>query len=129
MIINKLHTISAWGQYENDFPGDSRIWKIQAFLNMQKNLDIHLITNIICLGDSFIEMEAAQILASKFSKIFIKSVKFRESPKPDELIKQTLVTDQFLSIYSATEKFDNKSGKKEKNYFNKYLNLFFAIFT
>jgi len=114
-IIKKINIISARGEYEKDFPGDSRIWKIQSFLNMQKNFDSNLITNIICLGDSFIEMEAAQILAGKFSKAFIKSVKFRESPKPEELTKQlTLVGDQFLSIYSAIKNLTIRVERKLK---------------
>ena len=40
--------------------------KIQAFLNMQKNFDSDIVTNIICLGDSFIEMEAGHTLAGQF---------------------------------------------------------------
>lgn len=112
-IIKKVSIVSARGEFEKEFPGDSRMWKIQAFLNMQKNFDSNLITNIICLGDSFIEMEAAQILAGKFSKAFIKSVKFRESPKPEELNKQlTLVADQFLSIYSSIKNLTIRVEKK-----------------
>lgn len=112
-IIKKINIVSARGEHEKEYPGDSRMWKIQAFLNMQKNFDSNLITNIICLGDSFIEMEAAQILAGKFSKAFIKSVKFRESPKPEELNKQlTLVADQFLSIYSAIKNLTIRVERK-----------------
>lgn len=114
-ILKKVNIISARGEYEKEFPGDSRMWKIQAFLNMQKNFDSCLITNIICFGDSFIEMEAAQILASKFSKAFIKSIKFRENPKPDELHRQIcLVYDQFLSIYSSIKNLTIRVEKKIK---------------
>lgn len=112
-IIKKINIVSARGEHEKEHPGDSRMWKIQAFLNMQKDFDSGLITNIICLGDSFIEMEAAQVLAGKFSKAFIKSVKFRESPKPEELNKQlTLVADQFLAIYSSIKNLTIRVERK-----------------
>jgi hypothetical protein len=39
------------------------------------------------LGDSNIEMDAAHHLATKFPKALIKTVKFRECPTPDELVK------------------------------------------
>jgi hypothetical protein len=114
-VIKKINIVSARGDYEKDFPGDSRMWKIQAFLNIQKDFDSNLITSIICLGDSFIEMEAAQILAGKFSKAFIKSVKFRESPKPEELNKQlTLVADQFLSIYATVKNLTIRVERKSR---------------
>ncbi len=47
-----------------------------------------MITNLIALGDSMMEMDAAHNLALKFQKALIKTVKFREFPKPNELVKQ-----------------------------------------
>ena len=47
-------------------------------------------------------MEAGRVLASKFNEAFIKSIKFREKPKLDELLKQLeLFCNQFNSIYSS----------------------------
>lgn len=60
-----------------------------------------LITNIICMGDSNIEIDAAHILAREFNHSLIKTIKFRENPKPDELVKQQdLVSDKFEQIYN-----------------------------
>jgi hypothetical protein len=117
-LLKHINIVSARGEFEKIHPGDSRQWKIQAFLDMLKNMDINLITNLICLGDSIIEMEAAHILASRFTHAYIKTVKFRESPKPEELLKQLgLVIDQFDRIYSAiknlTIKVDKKPRKKD----------------
>lgn len=112
-LLSKIKIISARGEYETKYPGDSRMWKIQAFLNTQKSFDSDLVTNIICLGDSFIEMEAGQALASKFTQAFFKTVKFRESPKPEELQKQlTLVATQFNSIYIAIKNLTIRVEKK-----------------
>ena len=41
----------------------------------------------MALGDSMMEIEAAHHLAQKFNQAFIKTVKFREYPKPAELLK------------------------------------------
>jgi len=114
-VLKKIKIISARGEYEEKYPNDSRMWKIQAFLNMQKEFNSNLVTNIICLGDSFIEIEAGHILASKFTQAFIKTVKFRESPKPEELNKQlTLVADQFDSIYKTIKNLTIRVEKKKK---------------
>lgn len=112
-LLPQLKIISARGDWERFYPHDARMWKIQAFLNMQKNFDSELVTNIICLGDSFIEMEAAHVLASKFSQAFIKTIKFREGPKPEELNKQlSLVADQFPVIYSSVKNLTIRVEKK-----------------
>ena len=114
-LLSKVKIISARGDYEKTYPGDSRMWKIQAFLKMQRNFDPNLVTNLICLGDSFIEMEAAHELAAKFSQAFIKTIKFRESPKPEELNKQlSLVADQFPMIFSSVKNLTIRVEKKAK---------------
>jgi hypothetical protein len=114
-LLEKVTIVSARGDYESMYPGDSRMWKIQAFLKMQKQHDPNLVTNLICLGDSFIEMEAAHVLASKFQQAFIKTIKFRESPKPEELVKQLLlVADQFSTIFSVVKNLTIRVEKKIK---------------
>jgi hypothetical protein len=114
-LLKKVTIVSARGEYEKKFPGDSRQWKILAFLEMLKILDSNLVTNLICLGDSIIEMEAAHILASKFSQAYIKTIKFREAPKPEELNKQlNLVIEQFPKIFSAVKNLTIRVEKKSK---------------
>ena len=114
-ILKKIKIISARGEFEEQFPGDSRKWKIQTFLTLQNKLNLKLVTNIICLGDSLFEMEAGRVLASQFTQAFIKTVKFRERPKPDELNKQlNLVITQFNSIYSAVKNLTVRVEKKKK---------------
>ena len=114
-LLSQITIISARGEYETYYPNDSRMWKIQAFLNMQKNFDSDIVTNIICLGDSFIEMEAGHTLAGQFQQAFIKTIKFRESPKPEELNKQlSLICEQFIGIYSAIKNLTIRVEKKKK---------------
>ena len=117
-LLKKIYIISAKGEFESKFPNNARLWKIHAFLEIKKELE-DIVTNIICLGDSLIEMDAGKILAEKFSEAFIKTIKFREFPKPEELNKQlTLVLEQFQIIYTTiknvTIRVEKKKGKKDK---------------
>ena len=117
-LLKKIYIISARGEYESKFPNDAKMWKVQAFLKLQKKFD-DIVTNIICLGDSIIEIDAGKILADKFSEAFIKTIKFRECPKPEELNKQlNLVLEQFQFIYTTiknvTIRVEKRKGKKDK---------------
>ena len=114
-ILDKIKIVSARGEYEKAYPGNSRQWKIEAFLMLQNSVDVKLVTNIICLGDSLFEMEAGRILASRFTEAFIKTIKFREAPKLDELIKQLkLVCKQFSSIYLSIKNLTIRVERKKK---------------
>ena len=69
-----IQVISARSGYESLFPNDTMKWKIEAFLKLKENYDssvfkilfwvfyFKIITNIICLGDSIIEIDAAHML-------------------------------------------------------------------
>lgn len=112
-ILSKIKIISAREEYGNVFPGDSAKWKIQAFLDLQKYINLNLITNLLCFGDSIIEIKAGKILASKFREAFIKTIKFKEAPKLDDLFKQlNLVNQQFNFIYSSVKNLTIKVEKK-----------------
>ena len=114
-ILPKIKIISARCQWENVFPNDTKKWKIQTFLSLQKELDTKLVTNIICLGDSLYEMEAGRILANCFTEAFVKTIKFKEGPKLEELNKQLiLVNNQFTSICSAVKSLTIRVEKKKK---------------
>ena len=114
-LLNKITIISAREVYEDKYPEDSKRWKIESFLNLKKKLNDSLITNIICLGDSIFEMEAGKVLASKFIHAVIKTIKFREKPKPEELNKQlNLVLNQFNSIFNSSKNLTVRVEKKKK---------------
>ena len=114
-ILPKIRIISARCQWENVFPNDTKRWKIQTFLSLQKELDTKLVTNIICLGDSLYEMEAGRILANCFTEAFVKTIKFKEGPKLEELNKQLIIVyNQFASICSAVKSLTIRVEKKKK---------------
>ena len=112
-ILPKIKIISARCDWEYAFPNDMKKWKIHAFLSLQKELDTKLVTNIICLGDSLFEIEAGRIFANCFTEAFVKTVKFKEGPKLEELNKQLiLVKNQFTSICSVAKNLTIKVEKK-----------------
>lgn len=114
-VLSKVRIISARDEYEEKYPGESRKWKIQTFCNLQKEMNVRLVTNIICIGDSVFEMEAGRVLATKFNQAYIKTIKFRQNPKPEEINKQlTLVINQFNSIHSAVKNLTVRVEKKKK---------------
>ena len=114
-LLGKIKIISARGLYEDKYPKDFKTWKTKAFNEIIEKYDKNLPTNIMCLGDSAYEIEAAHGLVGKFSNGFIKAIKFKEFPKLDELISQlTLVLDKFNFIYSACKNWTITVDKKKK---------------
>lgn len=115
-ILDKIKIISARGDWEKIFPDNIQKWKMQAFSNLKQNFDSNLVTNIICLGDSMLEIEAGKILANCFQTAFIKTIKFKENPKPDELNRQLiLVKNQFNAIHSSIKNLTIRVEKRKGN--------------
>ncbi|EAS01718.2 kinase, putative (macronuclear) [Tetrahymena thermophila SB210] len=114
----KIKVISARSLYESQYPNQCHQWKVEAFRDIKINFDKQIITNLICLGDSHIEIEAAHMLAKEFDQSFIKTVKFKEQPRIEELIKQQdLVRDKLEQIYTnfknLTIRLEKKQNPKE----------------
>jgi len=71
------------------------------------------VKNIIALGDNQLEIDAAHHLAQKFQSALIKTVKFREFPRPNELVKQlNLVISKFSDICSGVKNLTIRLEKK-----------------
>lgn len=118
-LLQNINIISARETCEKVYPGNQRKWKLETFKLIVDKFKRDIITNIVCIGDSFIEMEAGHVIASQFKKAFIKSVKFKEAPKLEELVKQLkLLTSQFDYIFSSpkslTVTVERKAKEKER---------------
>jgi len=97
--LEKVRIISARERYEAYYPDDVGQWKLNAFLDLQRTLDLPVVTNLNSLGDAKYEMKAARIMGAKFKEAFVKTFKFQENPAPDELLKQLeLVEEGFESV-------------------------------
>jgi hypothetical protein len=98
-VLQKVRVISARSQYESLYPGDVSQWKINAFRDVQRQMDSQKVTNLNSLGDSDYEMDATQLMGKSFEQAVVKTFKFRDHPTPDELVKQLeLVLRRFEEI-------------------------------
>jgi hypothetical protein len=115
-LMKNVKILSARGLYETKYPGNPGQWKIETFLDIHKaHYDYNTPANIVCIGDSELELEAGNIFAKKFMKSFIKTIKFKENPKVEDLVKQLkLVAFQFESILMAGKNLNIKVEKKNK---------------
>lgn len=119
-LLDKVIVISCRDKYENIFPGDSRKWKIEAFLELAKKYNTSLSTNLISVGDSLLDLEATTLLAKKFNECFLKLIKFKESPSVKELTRQlTLIANQFDLIFKSVKNMTIRVEKKKDNKENK----------
>ena len=105
-ILSQVKIISARGLYEKRLPGDMRQWKIRAFkvaidsLNIRKTIP----TNIICFGDSNLEIEASYYLKDNFANAYLKTIKFKENPSHTELEKEIKIIISQLDLILANIK-------------------------
>ena len=97
-LLEKIKILSARELYAQKFPNECKKWKINTFYDILKEYTgkVNLPTNIICVGDSIHEIEAGHALAAKFPISYIKAIKFKQTPKIEDLIMQlSLVIDKF----------------------------------
>jgi len=102
--LEKIRIISARSRYGKSgaIPSDVGQWKIDTFKDLQKELDIPGVTNLIAIGDSHYEMEAAHVMAGEFAETVVKTMKFRENPTAEELAKElALVEDKLDGFVGA----------------------------
>ncbi|CDW81094.1 UNKNOWN [Stylonychia lemnae] len=72
-------------------------WKFRTFSALAEKMDKDIITNIVAVGDSQIEIDAAV-------KSYVKTVKLKEQPNLVELTKQVeLILSQFEEICSCAK--------------------------
>lgn len=83
--LRQVDVISARTRYEPHFPRSQ--WKVQAFLEVQRQMDSQVVTNLLSVGDSDFEMDAAHVMGREFAQVSVKTVRFQPSPAPEELLK------------------------------------------
>jgi len=110
---NEISVISARAKYERLFPNEPKRWKQEAFVELKANLMGSVLTNIICIGDSTLELEAAQHICSALSQAILKTIKFKQAPRIEELVKQQeVVLEKFDQIYMTLRSLTIKVEKK-----------------
>jgi hypothetical protein len=87
-LLRQVPIVSARGDHGKDFPADMARWKEQAFLALQKRLSPTVPLNLISLGDSPWDMDAAHSLGERFEEAWVKTVKLANEPTPEQLRKE-----------------------------------------
>mmetsp|Transcript_1821 Transcript_1821/g.4569 ORF Transcript_1821/g.4569 Transcript_1821/m.4569 type:complete len:435 (-) Transcript_1821:171-1475(-) len=104
-LVSGIRVVSARRKYEHLFPGDPFAWKREAFREVLASRRNGLYgLNLVVLGDSPAEMEAAQSSTAGMANCLVKTVKFKDLPTADELTDQLRVISQELPSICAEEK-------------------------
>lgn len=115
-LLTKIIIISSRDLFNKIYLQGNRQWKIETFKVVIQNFDKLRLSNIICIGDSFAEMEAGHLGSKYFEKSYVKCVKFKESPRIEELIKEiSLVNQKYDYIFRSVKNLSISVEKKEKN--------------
>jgi hypothetical protein len=100
-LLQKVNVVSARSQYESQHPGDVPKWKEEAFKDVARSLDAEVVTNVVSVGDSQYEMDAAQTMGKEFRHAAVKLIKFRPQPSPEELLRQlNFLVERFECLVS-----------------------------
>ena len=117
-VLTKIKIISARGLCEKKFPGDMRQWKTKAFKYAINSIKINknIPTNIICFGDSIIEIEASYNIKECFPNAYLKTIKFKENPTHTELEKELkIISGQIDSILTNIKNLSIKVTRKKND--------------
>lgn len=112
--LKKVRIISARGDNELKYPENELMWKIETFKEVRMMYK-DVVTNVVCIGDSIIEWDAAKRMCSGFTESYLKVIKLIETPRPEQMTKQLiLVADQFIKIHSIVRNRVILIGKRNK---------------
>ena len=111
---NKIKIISARKLYENEYPNFQSIWKLATFIDISKLYNNNVLTNIMCFGDSNLEIEAINRISPLFKESYIKAIMFMQNPNILQLNKQLkLCIKEFSKIHSEVKNISIKVIKKD----------------
>ena len=103
-----IKIVSARTSFESDYPDAPSSWKMAAFSQevgyMFPNEDE---LNVLVLGDSMSERDAAHALSTRLPNSRVKTVKFVERPSIDQLMRQVqLVAQSLADLATYASSFD-----------------------
>ena len=106
-ILEQINIISARELYQDKFPNDPTIWKVNTFNDLKQKFHFEkcIVSNIICIGDDNGE---------NFENCLVKTIKFRDKPNLTDLIKQIiLINEQILRVYNYPKSLTIQVDKKK----------------
>lgn len=111
-VLKHITVISSRKKYSQYFPYNPQQWKIETFLNLKDVIEPALVSNIIAIGDSEIEISAAETLAKTYPVALLKTIKLVAKPKIDQLWNElTLVTNKLNKVVMSPKSWAIKLEK------------------
>jgi hypothetical protein len=103
-----IRVVSARTCFELDYPDAPSSWKVAAFSHEVATMYPHEDRlNVLVLGDSMSERDAAHALGTRMPHSKVKTVKFVERPSIDQLMRQVqLVAQSLPDLASYSSSFD-----------------------
>ena len=116
LLKKKIKIFSAREKYEILYPRSPNLWKIFMFNDIIQNYNKNILTNIICIGDSYNEIEAVKTLHSRFKECYIKCIKFKYHPNIQEINDQlNLVMNKMDFLFKIYKNLNITVEKKVSN--------------
>eukprot|EP00173_Palmaria_palmata_P001073 Plantae.Rhodophyta-Palmaria_palmata.ctg15654.p2 GENE.Plantae.Rhodophyta-Palmaria_palmata.ctg15654~~Plantae.Rhodophyta-Palmaria_palmata.ctg15654.p2 ORF type:complete len:123 (+),score=12.93 Plantae.Rhodophyta-Palmaria_palmata.ctg15654:56-424(+) len=105
---DRIKLISARTKHEHLAPKDPSAWKIAAFVaEVEHDYPEDSDLNVLVLGDSTSERDAAHVLGENLPEAHVKSVKLVEQPTISQLHRQlTLLSSTFGDLAAHYSSFD-----------------------
>jgi len=110
-LMSQVRILSARNKFQNRFPDDGFAWKRETFSEIFSSRRFTYGMNLIVLGDSDCEIQAAWTSTRQMSveSLRVKTVKFKEAPTCEELCNQQKMMVQELPSIVNEEKDSNKN--------------------
>jgi FMN phosphatase YigB (HAD superfamily) len=112
--LRRVRIISARQKQEMCCKSDLKEWKLRAFKELASKYDSKLATNLVSIGDSMFEHEAANALSMSFTQSLVKIIKFNQSPSACELLKELdFLSTKLKPIVGKTESYKFRFSRKQ----------------
>lgn len=107
--LKRVPVVSARDVYEDHFPEEPKAWKRETFWKLLRTKKASEL-NLIVLGDSVCEIEAADIIGKALKHVpLVKTVKFKAEPSTSELLSQLQVIEGELGKLVAENRSTSKA--------------------
>jgi|Transcript_40821 hypothetical protein len=111
--LQRVRVVSARSTQQTWRCHDPSQWKVRAFLELGQEFDSQKLTNVVSIGDSQFELEAANTLTKTFAQGLLKVVKLQETPTSKELMKELdILVTKFKPIVEKAENYKFRFERK-----------------
>jgi len=87
LLLDKALIVSSRTVYGKKYPCQASRWKLEAFADLLRQPRYRGVTNVVSVGDSPFEWEAAKAL-EEVGDACVQNVKFKKMPSPTELCQE-----------------------------------------